>query len=224
MSFSMVCPNCGSPSSPSVGVCPFCKTLLSSAEKPSANATVSKVYATGNLPLALSLARQVYENEATARKNAAFLVLYAKILIESEAPTSQVQGILGEAFLLEPENREVLDYMELLKLRYGLKRGVGDASEVLLKNLVRRSPHNVHALFILGTHMFWEDGQALAAIPYLESCVRLAPNFLRAWGCLGAIYKKMGNAPLAQQAFRKCLELETEPSMQQFFQQQLASL
>lgn len=226
MSFGIICPNCGSPSSPSVGVCPFCKTVLAQSTHAanSQNATVSNVYASGNLPFALSLAKKVYDGEPQARKNPEFLLLYAKILLESEAPSSQVQGILGEAFLLAPNNQDVLDYMELLKLRYGLKQGIGDASEVLLRNLVRRSPNNVHALFILGTHMFWEDGQAVAAIPFLENCVRLSPNFLRAWGCLGAIYKKIGNGPLAEKAFRKCMDLESDPSMKEFFKSQLAGL
>jgi hypothetical protein len=47
--------------------------------------------------------------------------------------------------------------------------------------------------------------------------VRLHPNFLRAWGCLGAIYKKLGNAQLAQMAFQKCAAIETNQNMKNFF-------
>jgi cytochrome c-type biogenesis protein CcmH/NrfG len=62
------------------------------------------------------------------------------------------------------------------------------------------------------------------AIPYLESCVRLAPQLLRAWGCLGAIYRELGNKTLAVRAFQKCVELEREGKMKAFFNEQVAAL
>jgi cytochrome c-type biogenesis protein CcmH/NrfG len=110
-----------------------------------------------------------------------------------------------------------LDYLEILEAKNCLKKGINDAGEVMLKNVLRRSPKNVHAHFLLGTHLFWVDSESPMAIPHLETCVRLQPYFLRAWGCLGAIYKKMGNAQLAQMAFNKCASIETNPSMREFF-------
>ncbi|MSP19165.1 MAG: hypothetical protein EXR74_06295 [Bdellovibrionales bacterium] len=127
---------------------------------------------------------------------------------------------MAEAHLATPENVDVIDYMEIVEARNNLKKGLNDIGEIALKNLLRRSPKNIHAHFILGTHLFWKDSESTMAIPHLETCVRLHPNFLRAWGCLGAIYKKMGNAQLAQMAFQKCAAIETNQSMKEFFEKQ----
>jgi hypothetical protein len=39
-------------------------------------------------------------------------------------------------------------------------------------------------------------------------------------GCLGAIYKTIGNPQLAQMAFRKCVELESNLMMKEYFEEQ----
>jgi tetratricopeptide (TPR) repeat protein len=226
MSFQLVCQNCGSVSGPSVGICPFCKSILTSrtAGEYESALLIHKNYAKGNLPTALSLARKIYEIKPEQRLNVHFLLTYTKILIDVEAPSSQIKSILNEAFLLAPHEQEVLDYIELVDLWGRLKRGTdSDAAESVLK-LIHRSPKNPHAYFILGTHYYWAVSGPLSAIPYLESCLRLAPSHLRAWGCLGAIYKKIGNSPLAKQAFQKCLEIEMDPNMRQLFEKELSSV
>lgn len=226
MSFELICPGCGASSGPSVGVCPFCKTVLASVDGAESGheGSVATIYESGKLDMALTLAKKLYETDEKLKKDVSFLLLYAKILIDTEGPTSLVRSVLAEAHLYAPSNQEVLDYLEVMEARQYLKKGLNDNGEVRLKKLLRRSPQNVHAHFFLGTHLFWVDEQMEMAIPHLETCVRLSPNFLRAWGCLGAIYKKMGHSQLAERAFQKCLDLEPETKMREYLTREIESL
>lgn len=226
MSFELICSGCGAASGPSVGICPFCKAVMTSLNNKNFEQenSISQLYEKGRLDIALNLAKKMYNSDPESKKDVSFLLLYSKILIDTEGPTSLIKGILSEAYLIDPKSKEVLDYIDITEAQGYLKRGLNDTGEVLLKNLIRRSPNNLHAHFLLGAHLFWSDEQSQLAIPHLETCVRLAPNFLRAWGCLGAIYKKMGNPQLSKRAFLKCVELETENKMKEFFLQQANSI
>lgn len=221
MSFQLICTGCGAASGPSVGICPFCKTVMTSPGDKNFEQenSVTQLYEKGRVDLALSLAKKMFSGDPESKKDVRFLVLYAKILLDTEGPTSLIKSILAEAHLIEPTNQDILDYLDLMEARGYLKKGINDPGEVQLRNLIRRSPNNLHAHFLLGSHLFWIDEQLQMAIPHLETCVRLSPNFLRAWGCLGAIYKKMGNPQLAMRAFQKCAELESDSEMKEYFQQ-----
>lgn len=222
MSFEQVCSGCGATSGPSVGICPFCKTLMTSASDGNfqQEKSISQLYEKGRLDLALVLAKKLYSEDPASKKDVGFLVLFAKILIDTEGPSSLIKSVLSEAHLIDPLNQDILDYLELMEIKKYLKKGLNDTGEVQLKNLIRRSPKNTYAHFLLGTHLFWTDEQPQMAIPHLEICVRQSPNFLRAWGCLGAVYRKLGNTQLAMRAFQKCAELETEIRMKEYFLQQ----
>jgi tetratricopeptide (TPR) repeat protein len=223
VSFEVICPFCGAPSGPSVGVCPFCKGVL-----PSGNSTtpdgksspefeaVEKSYQAGKITEALSFAT-LAAGEGSLLKNVGFLVLYSKILLEAEGPISQIKGLLGKAHLLEPSNAEVNDYLDIAEAK-------SNYNEALLRAIVRRSPTNIHALFLLGSHLFWVDHENLQSAKLLEKSVQIRPNFLRGLGCLGAIYQKLGNHVLAARTFQKCATLETDPSMKSFFLEQAKSL
>jgi len=222
MSFELICSGCGAASGPSVGICPFCKTVMLSANDGNyqQEKSITQLYEKGQLGLALLLAKRLYSEDAASKKDISFLMLFAKILIESEGPSSLIKSALSDAHLLDPSDPNILDYLELTEIKRYLFKGPNDPGEVQLKSLIRRSPKNVHAHFLLGTHLFWTDEEPQAAIPHLETCVRLSPNFLRAWGCLGAIYKKLGNPQLAMRAFQKCAELETDTRMKNYFLEQ----
>lgn len=227
MSFPTVCKGCGSISGPSVGVCPFCKTIMARQAKNESGVTAAldflrRQYAEGRLDQAMLTAHRMYHNDEKARKDAAFLLQYAKVLIDTEGPGTLIRGVLAEAAILEPANSEIEDYVELVAARRFLRRGLNDEGEQRMKAVLRRAPHNFHAHFFLGTHLFWVDEQPALAISHLETCARLAPKFLRVWGCLGAIYKKLGHKPLADAAFRKCVELETDETMLAYFKAQIA--
>ena len=183
--------------------------------------SVLKIYESGRLDLALDLAKKMYMSDPESKNDPGFVLIYVKILLDSEGPTSLIQGLLAEAHLLDPKRKDIMDYIELVEAKRYLKKGLNDTGETQLRNLLRRSPDNVQAHFILGTHLFWMDEQIQMAIPHLETCLRLSPNFLRAWGCLGAIYKKMGNSQLSIRAFQKCIELEPNERMKEYFEKEV---
>lgn len=224
MTFQIVCKGCGAPSSPSVGVCPYCKAIMSAGDNQDRQSITGllKFYNEGKLDRALTLGSEMYKSKPELKKNLAFIICFVKVLIETEAPSSKVTGILAEAHVQFPENQEILDYLEIMESKYYLKNGRNDSSELMLKNLIRRSPKNYHAHFILGSHLFWSENDPASALPYLEACVRTHDKFLRAWACLGAAYKKSGQEQLAQKAFLKCSELEVDQKMREFFKAQAA--
>jgi predicted Zn-dependent protease len=224
MSFPVVCPSCGAPSGPSTGVCPFCKSVVAAGKRkdePASLTELRKVYRDGNLPRALSLCASVAAEKPKMLENVEFLLIHAKILLETEGPTSMIKSLLGKAYALEPANREVVEYLEITEAKSLLTRQAADPGEQKLADVIRRSPGNAHALFFLGAHLFWLSGDTASSLRYLERCVRAHPKFLRAWGCLGAVYEKLGQAALAAKAYRQCLALETEPTMKTFFKRKV---
>jgi hypothetical protein len=160
MSFDLVCPNCGAPSGPSVGVCPFCKTTLSGiARKEDRTITsIRRLYTDGKIDKALVLSNVLEREKPKMLENVGFLLLFAKILIETEGATSKIRNLLTKAFLLDPDNQEASEYLEIIEAKTQLKKGLNDLGEQTLKNIIRRSPRNPHALFLLGTHLFWTEG------------------------------------------------------------------
>ncbi len=220
MSFDSICHGCGAPSGPSVGICPFCKTVMSVAagtDDPSIK-TLAELHQRGQLERALCLGLEMESQKPAVKNDLSFVIPYVQILIESEGPSSKIRSLLTSAQMHHPENPELINYLEILAARSLLRKGPNDEGELMLRNILKRSPKNVHAHFILGAHMFWIDNESALSISHLETSVRLHPNFLRAWGCLGAIYKKLGNAPLSKMAFGKCAKLETNLKMKEFFE------
>lgn len=219
MSFDLICPNCGAPSGPSVGVCPFCKSTLSgTAVKEDRTVTaIRRFYGDGKIDKALVLAGVLEREKPKMSENVGFLLLFAKILIETEGATSKIRNLLTKAFLLEPENQEASEYLEIIEAKTQLKKGLNDLGEQTLRNIIRRSPNNPHALFLLGTHLFWTERLTSEPVKLLERCVEVRPNFLRAWACLGTIYRKIGRPALAVRAFRRCSALETNQRMKAYF-------
>ncbi len=221
MSFEMICKSCGAVSGPSVGVCPYCKVVFTIMEGGKVDVGLSgivQLYAEGKLEKALSLMTAAMKQNPRLEEDVPFLLLQAKILFESEGPTSKIKAALIKAYILEPNNSEVAEYSEMMDAKEKLEPGVkNDLGEQALKNLLRRSPKNAHALFLLGTHLFWGDKETAMSAQYLQKCVDIRPNFLRAWECLGTIYKSVGHEELAVRAFRKCIDLETNPQIINYF-------
>lgn len=222
MSFESICHNCGAPSGPSVGICPFCKSVMVDATNSDGANTASfhKLYNDGQIERALAMGTTMMKSKPEIKTDLSFLLTYVKVLLETEGPNSQIRSLLAEGTLVAPDNRDLIDYAEIVEAKASLKKGLNDSGEMILRNVLRRSPTNVHAHFILGSHLFWAENEMASAIPHLETTVRLHPRFLRAWGCLGALYKKMGNSQLAKMAFEKCAAIETNASMKEFFVKQ----
>lgn len=218
MSFDLICKSCGATSGPSVGICPYCKAVLTSAgegENPTLKA-FRKAFQEGKLDVALSVGRELEKTKPALRKDKAFVLLYAQTLIEAEAPSSQVKSLLMEA-LMEEENPALQDYLDIVQAKGLLGHEAEDAGEVLLKSVLRRSPQNAHAHFLLGSHLFWVEKQGGKALKHLETTVRERPNFLRGNACLAALYQQLGNGTLAARLFTKCRDLETSAEMKKYF-------
>jgi predicted Zn-dependent protease len=227
MSFPVACPSCGAPSGPAVGVCPFCKAAIAAGPKgvkehPTLTA-IRKEYSEGRLNRALSLATTLERDNAKVAAKPAFGLLHAQILLEAEAPEHRIRTVLNRALADDAAHAELCDYLEILDAKSELTGEWNDRGEQSLRKLLRRSPGNAHALFILGSHLLWTHNDR-SCLTHLERCVRQRPVFLRAWGCLGVAYRRMGNKALATRAFQRCVALETEPKMKQFFKTQLAEL
>lgn len=225
MSFDVVCNSCGAMSGPSVGICPFCKSVLSSSiQKTKGHSSISELYQTGKTDIALSMAQKVYREDEKARQDISFLLTYIKILIETEGPSSLINSLIAQGLLVDVQNQDLADYYEIIYAKTNLKKGLGDAGEMSLKKVIRKSPNNVHALFLLGSHLYWIDNNPAAAAPYLERCVQLTPNFLRAWGCLAAVYMALDNPQLVRKSLEKCIELETNSTMKNYFNEELKKI
>ena len=227
MSFDLACPKCGARSGPSVGICPYCKAVMSSAaagvkEIAPGFAAIKKYFDEGAMEQALALATAAEAQAQELSKNRDFQLLYARILIEIEAPSSKTRAVLNQILLKESGDIDALDYLAIVEARSKFSHAENDPGEMQLKELLKRRADLDLAHFILGAHLFWNQKETVHSVRYLETAVRLRPNFLRAWGCLGAIYAKMNNEPLASKAFQNCLRLEKEPKMRKYFQDLLS--
>jgi hypothetical protein len=176
-----------------------------------------QLFEKGRLNEALSLGKGLEKAKPEIRKEADYALLFAQVLIEAEAPSSHVKALLMEA-LVENESPLLHDYLDVINAKGQLNHEAEDAGEVLLKAVIRRSPKNAHANFLLGSHLFWVEKQNGRALKYLEAAVKARPTFLRALACLGALYQALGNGPVAAHSFEKCAELENEPGMKKFFE------
>lgn len=222
MSFEIVCPSCGAPSTTSAGTCPYCKSVFQNKKskgKPDNPllGRMKKEYKEGMLDNVLFDCQLLYRNNEKMQDNNNFLILYIKVLLETEGPPSKIRSLLSRVLLNDPSNQEAIDYLDILEAREELSAEVNDPGEQKLKRVLQRSPKNAFAHFLLGSHMFWVDKDDRSSIKYLEKAVRLHPNFVRAWGCLGAIYKSIGNETLSKKAFARAAKLESNPRIKKFF-------
>jgi len=228
MSFQTVCDNCGATSGPSLGICPYCKSVMTGAglekSQTPAYSTLLKLYSKGQIESALTYIQEVLRSTEKYEDDPALLLLCSKIMIESEGPNGRTRALLGMALMKSPNNTEINDYLEIIQARFELSSDNCQKGVEILERVLRHSPENPHALFTLGAHLFWHDKNSVAAIPYLERCLRVRPQFLRAWACLAAISKELDNPQLAATAFQKCVALETNGKMRKFFQEQLELL
>ncbi len=224
MSFQLFCSGCGAPSSPSVGVCPFCKSVQSNSrgdDHPTL-VRIRELFEQGNLEDALANAAAAEKESAKFAADAGFLITYAKILIEAEGPSSKIRALLTKAQLAKPEMAEAVEYLQIIEAKAKLTRDPNDIGERSLRQALMRAPKNPHALFTLASHMYWVENQPDEALRLLQRCVELRPNFLRAWACLAAIHSKRGDVVPAQNALQKVLKLEKNPAMHAYFEKMLA--
>lgn len=219
MSFDIICPNCGAPSSPTIGVCPYCKAVMTTEgeKKTPAITNIKKAFNEGNLEQALSLAKVLETQKPESLKNVEFVLLYTQILIEVDGPSSKTKSLLNHALIDNHSDSRLSDYLEIVEAESNLSHDKDDAGEIALANIIRRSPENVHALFLLGSHLFWVEKDYQRALRYLEQCVRLRPNFIKAKGCLAAVYKELGRNDFAVRLFNECAAKSSDGKIKEIF-------
>jgi len=220
MNFETVCSNCGAITSPVVGVCPYCKSVMAKAVgvvQVEAVPQVQSLYDDGSVDQALSMAATVEQKDPIFLKDPDFVVLYVKILIEVEAPSSRVRTLLNQALITNPSHPELLEYLELVEAESHLTRGNSSDGETTLLNLVRRSPKNALALFALGSYFFWVQEDPKRALQYLEASVRVRPNFIRAKACLAAVYKALNMTDVALRLMTECASKTNDSKTKEFF-------
>jgi tetratricopeptide (TPR) repeat protein len=226
MSFDIICSNCGAPSSPTTGICPFCKTIATNKEV-KASPSLSKIkslFNDGKIDDALILSQAAITQKPELEKNPDFVLLYVQVLLEVDSPSSKMRTLLANAMIENPDNSALAEYLEIVEARSQLKHGKNDAGEIALSNIIRRSPDNVQALFALGSHLFWVEQDMVNALKYLEKCVQLRPNFLKANACLAAIYKELKLKDQAVGLLNKCSSLTSDLNLKKHFEDVIKSL
>lgn len=211
MAFDLVCKNCGAPSGHSVGFCPFCKCPMSDvdSEHSASYEALLQSYTSGDSDLSVIQVNKLLEKKDELIEDTDLFLLTIKILIETEAPRTRVATLLAEAMMKHPSNEQIKLYYKIHQAKNSLRNQAFDEAEMILRNVLKADPKNVHANFILGSHLFWDEDKPQEAIKYLEACTSENTKFKRAWGCLSAAYGKIGNTHLSKKATEKFKELET---------------
>jgi tetratricopeptide (TPR) repeat protein len=220
MSFDLICKSCGATSNPSTGVCPFCKSVMASSKPSKESATVTRVrelYSKGKIDKALQMAKMAEQHKPKLLDNPNFVVLYVQILIEVDGPSSKIKSLIARCLLENPDHSGLLEYLEVADAESRLSKGFGDAGELELANVIRRSPKNEHALFLLGSHLFWIEKETQRSVKLLERAYKQRPNFLRCTACLAALYVDLGYPQFAKKLFRRCASLDSSKEMKKFF-------
>lgn len=225
MTDKIICRKCGAPQSSFREKCSYCLAQLIKNEKSEIGIlSIAKGYfLKGELPRSLNFLETLAKEKPEESKQADYIILYLRILIEMDGPQSKMRTLLANGLVNHPENKMLLEIQEIFDAREKLKKGPNDAGELALRDLLLRSPDNYLALFTLASHMFWSDGDTKNTPVLLERCVRIRPVFVRAWGCLGAIYKTVGKVEQSRYAFQMCIKLENSEKMKKFYLEQIGA-
>lgn len=221
MNFEVNCPNCGASSGPSVGVCPYCKTVLASTEeKHPALSGIQEMYAIGRIDEALAQIHMIKEQK-DLQEDANFWMLAGKVSLEAESPSSQIKTFFARAMTIEgPHQKEAKLYIDMIAAKRLFRKGLNDRGEQWFNSQIPLYPNNPHLLFFLGSHTFWVDQETQSSSANLERCVQLRPSFSRAWGCLFAIYQKLKDTPNMQRCMKHFSEVSADERTLAFMREQ----
>ena len=223
MSFDTTCPSCGASSNVSVGICPYCKTVFVGNKKKDKDGHLISVlrqkYKAGKLQFVLRNIENLLKEKTKSKENVNLLSLYLKVLLEIDGPASKIRSIISLILIHDADNKQVINTLELLEAQTLFTKERNDDGEVKVKAVIKRDPNNAYAYFLLGSHLYWSDHDYRGAIIYLEKAVKIHDGFIRAWGCLGALYKTLGQTVAYKRAFKKAASLETNPQMKKFFKE-----
>lgn len=185
MSFDIFCPNCGAPSNPSVGVCPYCKTSIDNPNKKDKDGHLlnhlKKKYKEGDYAFVLRNADQLIHSKPKLKENVNFLMVYIEALIESDGPPSKIKTLLSHLFLKDPTNSKALAINEIMDAKAYLSNQRNDAGEKQIQAALKLYPDLAYGHFLLGSHIYHMDGEPHSAMIHLEKAIKIHPCFTRAW-------------------------------------------
>ncbi len=227
MSFELICHSCGAASGPSVGICPFCKSVLVSEASKKASPALRRLrtlFQEGKLEEASLLAKEALKSKKELSENVEVLLVCAQILFEVEAPLAEPKSILAKASLIEPEHTGIQELLTLVQAKSAISYGNSFDGKKMLESILKSNPTNPHALFLLATYLNSKESNPILAMVYLEKALKSRPNFLRAWACLASISARTGQTHMAEKALIKVISLETNPNMKSFFNKLLSEV
>jgi thioredoxin-like negative regulator of GroEL len=203
-------------------VCPYCKTVLAStSEQSPALSNLAKLYEQGKIEEALPQIHLLKQQE-DMQSDATFLMLAGKISLEAESPTSQICTFFTQASMQDgPHQAEAKLYNEMMTARKLFKEGLNDPGEKWFNAQLALHPNNPHLYFLLGAHTFWVDQETRSSAANLERCVQIRPALARAWGCLFAIYKKLGDKSNMQRCIQHYSEISQDERTLEFMREQM---
>ncbi|MFM8269855.1 MAG: tetratricopeptide repeat protein [Pseudomonadota bacterium] len=220
MSFELICESCGAASGPSVGICPFCKSLLvpeASKQVSPALKSLKTLFSEGRMEEASLLAREALKSKEDISENVEVLSVCSQILFEVEAPSSQIKSILAKASLIDPDHKGIQELMNLVHAKSAISNGNPEEGKKMLESVLKSNPANPHALFHLASYVNSKENNPVLAAVYLEKALKARPNFLRAWACLASVSARMDKTHMAERALLKAISLEKNQNMKDFF-------
>ena len=122
------------------------------------------------------------------------------------------------------QSNELLIWEVFIHALLALKEGDYEKGQKALEALViEDSSVALLAKYRLAYHLFWKNIDIRGACRILEEVCQNRRGFMKAWCCLGFVYKKMGLKIKAHEVFSHCLLYETDKKRRQFYKRQLAS-
>ena len=115
---------------------------------------LKKEYKEGHIDKVLFDCDLLYRQKEKMQQNSNFLLLYVKVLLETKGQHPRLGVYFRGVLLNDPENFEALDYLDILEAKEELTEGVNDPGEQKLMRIIKRSPKNAYAYFLLGAICF----------------------------------------------------------------------
>ena len=222
MSFDIICQNCGAPSPPHVGVCPYCKSVMTNPDESVAESHSLKKFreavSENRLEDALYLGHQLEQSKPALLENPSFVAAYARVMFECSAPSSRIRAAIQRCHLAHPEHAEITYLLEVAHASLMLDHGSTSSGIEKLKLLIRSRSDDPLTLFMLGSHLVWQASEPAMALPYLQRAARLRPKSVRVLGCLARANEGVGATELARSLYERCAKLETNAPLKKQFE------
>lgn len=182
------------------------------------------LYYLGHVEEFLHLADCVLEVQNPLVGESSFFETYAKALVEIQGFSTETHCAVNQAMMLNAQSVPAMKLHTLCLWKEMLKDGLYSEVETTIEAHLVKEPQDLLAAYLLAHHLFWKNRNEERAIELLESIVERRPSFLKAWLDLGMAYKKSRKSEKAQNAFKTCLDLDTNEQNCEQYERHLQSL